>query len=184
MKYFLDTEFIEYLDSLSNPRTDLISVGIVREDGEKFYKVLSDVDLDEIYNNDWVKDNVYIPAMKALFPDKTGDDLVEAIYEYNYTKEDLKKDLFEFFNSDPNEVKDRQIYAFYGAYDLALLCEVTSFMNAPFNPVLHEIQVLIDALPDNIKDGMPEQDSDAHLAINDAEYNRIMYNYITAYHAK
>ena len=51
MRYFIDTEFIE--DGFT---IDLISIGIVCEDGREFYAINSDCNLDRA--SDWVKTNV------------------------------------------------------------------------------------------------------------------------------
>ena len=50
-KYFLDTEFIE-----DGKTIDLISIGIVCEDGREFYAINRDCDLSKA--SQWVKDNV------------------------------------------------------------------------------------------------------------------------------
>ena len=51
MRYYLDTEFIEYPCSI-----ELISIGIVDEQGQAFYAELSDY--DATHASDWVKENV------------------------------------------------------------------------------------------------------------------------------
>jgi 3' exoribonuclease, RNase T-like len=50
-KYFLDTEFIE-----DGATIDLISIGIVCEDGREYYAI--NYDCDRTKANDWVKENV------------------------------------------------------------------------------------------------------------------------------
>ena len=56
MKYFFDTEFIE-----DGKTIDLISIGIVAEDGRELY--LLNYDCDHSMASDWVKANVlnYLP---------------------------------------------------------------------------------------------------------------------------
>jgi hypothetical protein len=51
MKYFLDTEFIE-----DGKTIDLISIGIVAEDGRRYYAINRDCDFSKA--SQWVKDNV------------------------------------------------------------------------------------------------------------------------------
>lgn len=54
MRFFIDAEFIE------DGRTiDLISIGIVREDGREFYAINDDCDWDKA--SDWVRENVLLP---------------------------------------------------------------------------------------------------------------------------
>ena len=49
MKYFLDTEFIE-----DGKTIDLISIGIVAEDGREYYAINSECDFPKA--NDWIKE--------------------------------------------------------------------------------------------------------------------------------
>jgi hypothetical protein len=53
MKYFYDTEFHE--DGVT---IDLLSIGIVCEDGRTFYAVNEDADWDRANANLWLRDNV------------------------------------------------------------------------------------------------------------------------------
>lgn len=56
MKYFLDTEFIEgtqkkwFLGRETKPTIDLISIGIVAEDGREYYAISKDFNLKEAWN--------------------------------------------------------------------------------------------------------------------------------------
>lgn len=63
MKYFLDTEFIE-----DGKTIDLISIGIVAEDGREFYCL--NYDCDHSKASQWVKDNVL-----AHLPEKTRSNI-------------------------------------------------------------------------------------------------------------
>ncbi|TWH05595.1 uncharacterized protein DUF5051, partial [Rhodococcus rhodochrous J45] len=53
MKYFYDTEFLE-----NGSTIDLISIGIVAEDGREYYAVNSDMDHDRIAHDEWLCKNV------------------------------------------------------------------------------------------------------------------------------
>lgn len=54
MKYFIDTEFIEKPNTIQ-----LISIGIVAEDGSEYHAVSSEYNFDDA--SDWVKENVIRP---------------------------------------------------------------------------------------------------------------------------
>lgn len=88
MKYFLDTEFLEgtqkKLFGETKPTIDLISIGIVAEDGREYYAISKDFNLKEAWNrydlktrNDaggntfqykvyWIRDNVLKPIWEEL----------------------------------------------------------------------------------------------------------------------
>src|SRR5712675_2913217 len=57
MRYFFDTEFYE-----DGKTIDLISIGIVAEDGREFYAVSQDAQLHRV--SDWVRSNV-LPRLPA-----------------------------------------------------------------------------------------------------------------------
>lgn len=69
MRYFLDTEFIEGTQTKrilgipygkTKPTIDLISIGVVAEDGREYYAISRDFNLDEAWNryqieNEWIE---------------------------------------------------------------------------------------------------------------------------------
>jgi len=63
MKYFLDTEFLEgtqkTLFSKSKPTIDLISIGIMAEDGREYYAISKDFNLKEAWNRYDIKKEWY-----------------------------------------------------------------------------------------------------------------------------
>lgn len=53
MRYFYDTEFLD-----NGVTVDLISIGIVAEDGREYYAVNKDADWDAITKHEWLQANV------------------------------------------------------------------------------------------------------------------------------
>ena len=89
MKYFIDTEFLEgtqkgWFGKTTKPTIDLISVGIVCEDGREYYAISKDFNLKEAwsrsdwkqkkvndgipgaYKDYWIRDNVIKPIFIEL----------------------------------------------------------------------------------------------------------------------
>lgn len=92
MKYFLDTEFLEGTQSKrflgikygeTKPTIDLISIGLVSEDGREYYAISKDFNLWEAWNrndldpnhkrnykqkdNYWIRENVLKPIWRELY---------------------------------------------------------------------------------------------------------------------
>lgn len=69
MRYYLDTEFIEYPGHL-----DLISIGMVSEDDRELYCVSYDFDATKA--SDWVKENVIkkLPPVGTHLPRSSIED--------------------------------------------------------------------------------------------------------------
>lgn len=94
MRYFLDTEFIEYPCTI-----DLISIGIVADNGKALYLVSNE--FDESKASDWVKENVI---------QKLGD-------VPRYSREEIKQKILEFIGDDTPE-----FWADYADYDWVAFC--------------------------------------------------------------
>lgn len=103
-KYFIDTEFLEgpqkrgwFGRKTTKPTIDLISIGIVCEDGRKYYTVFNDFNFDEAwnrweqrtgegdYNNInprkyWIRDNV----IRKIWLDYIGGEHKAHFYPFTY----------------------------------------------------------------------------------------------------
>lgn len=71
MKYFLDTEFHEYqkkpLFGKPIDTIELISIGIVDENGNEYYAICKEFDVKAAWNNDWLKQNVLADIFTHLY---------------------------------------------------------------------------------------------------------------------
>lgn len=74
MRYWLDTEFIA-----DGTNLDLLSIGIVADDGREFYAENADADFSRA--NDWVRENV-LPRLIGDGYDFARDALVSQIRQY------------------------------------------------------------------------------------------------------
>jgi 3' exoribonuclease, RNase T-like len=149
MKYWFDTEFIE------DGRTiDLISIGIVAEDGRKFY---CEFDFDHRRASPWVKENV-IPHLKG---------------DTTYRKAIAAKLITEFCGEKP------EFWAYYGAYDWVALCQLFgTMMDLPksWPMYVRDVKQLCDQLG-NPK--LPEQGKGEHHALADAEWTKAAWQYLS-----
>lgn len=112
MKYFFDTEFIE-----DGKTIDLISIGIVAEDGRELY--LLNYDCDHSMASDWVKANVL-----NYLPEK-----IEANYGYANEIFDKYKDKIALQQSvsgfcDPVKYGNPEFWAAWAAYDWVAFCQL------------------------------------------------------------
>ena len=98
MKIWFDTEFIE-----DGKTIDLLSIGMVREDGKTLY--LESADCKRDMASDWVKDNV-IPHLSG------------PIMSRSYIASEVKK----FAGNAP------EFWAYYAAYDWVVLCQLYGTM--------------------------------------------------------
>lgn len=101
MRYFYDTEFIE-----DGQTIELISIGIVAEDGREYYAVSTD--FDPAKANAWVRDNVInqLPSPS------------DSVWKSSAT---VREEVLRFITADSTEP---QLWAWVGAYDHVVLAQL------------------------------------------------------------
>lgn len=150
-RFFFDTEFAE------DGRTiNLISIGIVAEDGREFYAVSTEFDAENC--NDWVKVNV-LPQL----PPTTDSAWV--------TRVQMRERILSFIGPDKPE-----FWAYYADYDWVVLCQLFgTMMDLPpgWPMYCRDIKQLCDELGNPL---LPAQDvSEEHNALADARWNVLAY---------
>jgi len=156
VNYFLDTEFIE--DGPERP-IELLSVGIVSDDGRSFYAENQSADLGRA--NDWVRANV-LPHMRG--PKMSRADIARAVVEFM-----------------PPASKPK-VWGYFADYDWVLFAQLFGRMidlpkGYPF--YCRDLKQWADAL--GIKrDRFPDQKGQEHNALADAEWNRSLFRFLSA----
>jgi hypothetical protein len=157
MRYFLDTEFIETGRNLP-PSIDLISIGIVAEDGRELYLVSSDYDAG--LANDWVKENV-LPAL-------VGTPTVPNTA--------IRDQVLEFCN--PEKYGNPEFWGYYAAYDWVVFCWLFGAMaDLPkgYPMLCLDIQQFRNSLG---SPQLPKQVESEHHALSDAKWNKVAFDFL------
>lgn len=157
MKYFFDTEFIE------DGRTiDLISIGVVAEDGREFYRLNADCDFSKA--NDWVKEHVlcYLPPFSLK---DRGD--------YR-THKHIKEELLEFVGTNTNP----EFWADFAAYDWVALCQLFgTMMDLPSGWPMFCRDIQQAKYETNVR-VFPEMNESPHNALEDAKECKRRWEYL------
>jgi len=170
MKYFLDTEFIE-----DGHTIDLISIGIVAEDGREFYCLNRDCDWSKA--DQWVRENV-LSGLPPKPDESTPTYAVEGPW-LNHSeigpaiKYFLSKDNLEIRHSSP------EFWAYYADYDWVVFCQLFgTMMDLPkgFPMYCRDIKQEADRLGVDLNEVVPQENE--HHALADARHNRAMYNFL------
>ncbi len=129
-RIYYDCEFFE-----DGRVIDLISIGMVAEDGREYYAVCSDADWDRIRQHDWLVRNVvpYLPVTGRTsldsylangpnsFPRPSisflGPDLTDSCVK---PRQVIANEVRDFILATP----DPQLWAWYAAYDHVVLCQL------------------------------------------------------------
>ncbi|WP_459612212.1 polyadenylate-specific 3'-exoribonuclease AS [Corynebacterium urogenitale] len=161
MRYFYDTEFIE------NGRTiDLVSIGVIAEDGREFYAVSSEFDATKA--GPWVRRHV----LNQLPPKSDAAWM---------NRETLRRKLYEFLL--PGHIPGQrlsyserpELWAWVGAYDHVAFAQLWGDMTGlpqelpRFTRELKQLWELAGC------PRLPEPPSNAHDALADARFNVVKY---------
>lgn len=153
MRFWLDTEFIE------RPCTiDLISIGIVSEDGREFYAESADVDWSAA--DSWIHENVV--------PHLTGN---------TWPREDIADELLEWVRSTkPDETPE--FWGYYCDYDWVVFCWLFGRMvDLPkgFPMFCRDVKQLAVDLGNP---RLPKQEGNEHNALADARWTRAAWEFL------
>ncbi|MGW1267571.1 3'-5' exoribonuclease domain-containing protein [Streptomyces sp. NPDC002491] len=172
MKIYYDTEFID------DGRTiDLISIGLVREDGAELYAVSSEFNQTTVRQNPWLMANVWtsLPIRKNP-PGMRGIDKLDPDHPDVRSRAQIARLVQDFILDTP----DPQLWAYYSAYDHVALAQLWGPMsNLPAGiPMQSDDIVTAAKLAGLTPDDLPKQADGHHNALADARHNRVMAAYI------
>jgi len=154
MKYFYDTEFHDDGNAI-----DLISIGIVANDGREYYAVNADAEWDRIMRHDWLPDNVV-----AQLPPEV---------EWK-RKAQIKAEVAEFLLA----AGQPELWAWFAAYDHVVLSQLFGRMldMPPGIPMYtHDLRAYLDYV--KVK-GIPAQVTGNHDALEDARHVKVVHDYV------
>ena len=176
-RYYYDCEFLE------DGRTiDLISIGIVAEDGREYYAVSKQATRGDlarrIRKHDWLMANV-VPSL----PQPHGDWINSMPRRWAF---DYLSPLVHERDRIADEVRDfllagdtaPELWAWYGAYDHVVLCQLWGRMiDLPKGIPMYtrDLKQECDRLGNP---EMPEQASGVHNALEDARHNKVTHDFL------
>ncbi|MGB3696775.1 MAG: polyadenylate-specific 3'-exoribonuclease AS [Gordonia sp. (in: high G+C Gram-positive bacteria)] len=157
MRYFYDTEFIE-----DGTTIELVSIGVIGEDGREFYAVSTE--FDPAKAGDWVRSNVLdklpSPADKAW-----------------RSRRAIRESLFEFLTEPADRV---ELWAWVGAYDHVVLCQLWGSMTELPREMPRFTRELRQHWEAAGRPELPPAPANAHDALADARHNLVKWRAIEA----
>lgn len=185
MKYWFDTEFIE-----DGKTIDLVSIGIVAEDGRELY--LQNPSANFAKGNDWVWRNVY-PHLShfSLATHSRSCYVVRneryGAYEYPHGGRchdtdncswsvDLGPAIRSF--CDPTSYGKPEFWAYYADYDWVALCQIFgTMMDLPEEWPMYcrDVKQLCDSVGNP---SLPKQEITEHHALNDARWTKQAWKFL------
>lgn len=166
MRYFLDTEFYE-----AGPHApiQLISLGLVCEDGRELYLENSEVNLDSL--SQWLKANV-VPHLQGT-PDVLGN------------LSTIRNEILQFVRVPLKEssLEQPQFWGYFADYDWVVFCQIFGAMiDLPRGYPMFCFDLKQWAEQLGVGRGLfPSQEGAAHHALEDARWNMKLYKYLDEY---
>jgi len=115
MKYFIDTEFLEGTQNktflgvnigTTKPTIDLISIGIIAEDGREYYAISKDFNLKEAWNRfQWRRKPIYDGIPGAYKEYWIRDNVLKPIWLELYEKECIKLNPTYKYNKQLDDIR-------------------------------------------------------------------------------
>lgn len=182
MKVYYDTEFLE------DGRTiELISIGMVREDGEEYYAIHAGMPWREIWRHEWLRQNVvpYLPTKSGMIVHPNG---YEEPYRYLdvskpevKSKTTIKHEVEKFLHDAHVPDNSLELWGWYSSYDHVVLAQLfgkmidlPKFVPMWTNDIRQEFRRFGNPSfrpPVNIK----------HHALADAQHNKKLHEFIIDY---
>lgn len=182
MRYFYDTEFLE-----DGSTIDLISIGIVCEDGREYYGVNSDADWERIRKDNWLMENV----VSSLPTHSTGQ--VKRSTSFGSARDwtwgglnlrdvhvkpkwVIRNEVREFMAIGDEGDPKAELWADYAAYDHVALAQLFGRMiDLPeWIPMYtHDFQQRLDDLG---RPEVPVPSEGTHNALDDARHLKVQFD--------
>jgi hypothetical protein len=149
---------------------ELISIGIVCEDGREYYNIANWYTYE--HASDWVKENVIKPIHKVMFD---GHEKVPDIsvfhHQFGQSVRDMKNQILGFVGKDP------EFWGYYADYDWVAFCWIFGRMlDLPMSwpKYCRDLKQLADDV------GKPKFDkpTQTHNALDDALWNKKFHEYL------
>jgi hypothetical protein len=152
-RYWFDTEFME-----DGKTIELLSIGIVAEDGRAYYAINRDADW--LNANVWVQTNV-LPLLEPSSEEK--------FYRH---RGEIGEEVEDFIGPHP------EFWAYYADYDWVVLCQLFGTMldlPATWPKFCLDVKQLAWMFG-NPK--LPEQQSEEHHALDDARWTKQAWDFL------
>jgi hypothetical protein len=176
-----DLEFLE-----DGKTIELISIGMVCDDGREYYAVNRDMPVRRIRKHKWLMENV-VPSLpkghgdaKIHMPKRWLFHYADPVVKH---RERIADEVMDFIRAAGPDV---QLWANYGAYDHVALAQLWGPMIALPDGVpmfTHDIQQERARLGFRW-DQLPKQDSGEHNALADARHNQFVRRWLAEQEAR
>lgn len=184
-KIFYDTEFIE-----DGKTIDLISIGMVDDQGREFYAANRDAPWKRIAAHPWLPENV-VRHLPLLHGDARMDwslsrgamrrnpCMLDFAHPHMKSRATVAQGVLDFL-APSEDWHDLELWAYYGAYDHVVLAQLWgTMMHLPEGVPMFTHELMQEWMRAGCP-AKPLEPTDQHNALADARWNRDLHRVITA----
>jgi len=172
LRYYYDTEFID-----DGKTIDLISIGIVAEDGREFYAVNADMDTGKLHRNPWLTKNVWPHLPLRKHPEGHKCRCIFGHLDTDHPDVRPKKQIARAVERFLSSVSE--LWAYYGAYDHVALAQLWGPMvELPDGLPMFTHDIMQEASRLDALEGLPKQPDGEHNALADARHVKTMWEWL------
>ncbi len=135
MRYFFDTEFHEYKKkqfffSKGIDTIELISIGIVSENGREYYAISKEFDVKRAWQNEWLRLNVLKPIFFYLSDKEFHSTHFKDFWMYQGVE--VNKDNFNLHPYSEDQGEFKRLINKYGKTNQKIACEIYALVYGDF----------------------------------------------------
>lgn len=136
---YLDTEFYEHHKQHKLlgfnigkpvPTIDLISIGLVDDNGRTYYALNSEHNIDDSWKDEWIRENVWgpiyierAPFFKQMYSFSLHG-MKQCLRMFGRTKKQIADDIVLFFDQSSARGEHTVFHAYYADYDWVVMCQL------------------------------------------------------------
>ncbi|MFJ2961156.1 3'-5' exoribonuclease domain-containing protein [Streptomyces collinus] len=175
-----DLEFLE-----DGRHIELISIGMVCDDGREYYAVNRDMPVRKIRKHKWLMENV-VPHLPKAHGDERNYQIGLLFNPYDRRvkhKAQIADDVMDFIRAAGPDV---QLWANYGAYDHVALAQLWGRMiDLPEGVPMFTCDIQQERARLGLRwDELPQQESGEHNALADARHNQFVRRWLAGQEAR
>lgn len=177
MRFWYDCEFLE-----DGHTIEMISIGIVAEDGREYYAVNKDAPWRRIRHHKWLMDNV-IPSL----PQSSGEWRQEMPKSWLFNhlhpavrrRHVIAQEVRDFLTVGLAAGERAQLWGYFSAYDHVLLAQLWGPMVAlPAGVPMLTCDIEQEAMRLGVEGVLPAYTGFKHNALDDARWNRVAWMFV------
>lgn len=166
--YFYDLEFLD-----TGKGIEIISIGMVADDGREYYAVNRDAPWDKIRVHPWLMDNV-VPHLPGVVAQLLAGQVTARSHPVIKARWQIAREVSDFIRAGGEDRDSNKLIAYFSAYDHVALCQLWGPMiNLPPWVPMHTID--LKPMADGLAEvGFPAERPDngaEHDALADARWN-------------